>query len=565
MGYQALLFCPDEKNARVVTQVLSELDFAVETASEPFAAVKKLMAQHFDALVVDCENEQNASLLFRSARNSSANQSSLAVAVVEGQVGVAKAFRIGANLVLTKPINVEQSKGTLRVARGLLRKGADPGKGPASQMAPSISEQPVSPPVKPQRPKSSLVPNAPSSRPSMAPVLGSSQEQTGAPEPQPATGLGATQSPALVLRVSKAENYPTLQAYPAQPPSADADASPMRGAEGARKADATAPMLNPPFVSTVSRGEGAAAAAGPARELPSSLLAALDSSSTASVPVREPSFASVYTDDEKETSFGIKKILAVIAAIIVIAVAAYFGHKHGNKDEQDVAPTTSELQPAAAPATSVENSIPYTSSTSKPTTAQPVSQSPAHQNLPASKPSPSKNTSPEPIAEDTTVTLEKVEPMKVKSDVGQPAKPKAAAQPDQPLPPSMPAALGISGSNSDENALSNIVATAPVSVPKPSPEVLNISQGVTQGLVTKRIQPVYPRQALSMRIQGPVQLLATISKDGNIKNVKVLSGEGVLAQAAVDAVRQWKYKPYYLNGDPVEIQTEITVNFKLPN
>src|SRR3981081_410287 len=123
MSYQSLLFCPDEKTARTVTQVLTELEFAVEPCSEPFAAVKKLMGEHFDAIVVDCDNEQNAALLFKSARNSSSNQASLAVAVVEGQTGVAKAFRIGANLVLTKPIHVEQSKGTLRVARGLLRKG----------------------------------------------------------------------------------------------------------------------------------------------------------------------------------------------------------------------------------------------------------------------------------------------------------------------------------------------------------------------------------------------------------------------------------------------------------
>src|ERR1700723_3843206 len=122
MGYQALLFCPDEKTARTVTQVLSELDFEVVSCSEPFAAVKKLMGEHFDAVVVDCDNEQNATLLFKSSRNSPNNQSALAVAVVEGQAGGAKAFRIGANLVLTKPINVEQAKGTLRAARGLLRK-----------------------------------------------------------------------------------------------------------------------------------------------------------------------------------------------------------------------------------------------------------------------------------------------------------------------------------------------------------------------------------------------------------------------------------------------------------
>src|SRR5271166_378611 len=134
MGYEALLFCPDEKTARTVTQVLSELEFNVEACLEPFTAVKKLMGAHFDAIVVDCDNEQNATLLFKSARNSTSNQAALAVAVVEGQAGVAKAFRIGANLVLTKPVNVEQAKGTLRVARGLLRKseGAKPAAGAAT-------------------------------------------------------------------------------------------------------------------------------------------------------------------------------------------------------------------------------------------------------------------------------------------------------------------------------------------------------------------------------------------------------------------------------------------------
>src|SRR6267142_803689 len=148
MSYRALLFCPDEKTTRVVTQVLSDLEFRVEPCNEPFAAVKKLMAEHFDAIVVDCDNEQNATLLFKSARNSTANQTSLAVAVVEGQAGVAKAFRIGANLVLTKPINVEQAKGTLRVARGLLRKGGETGKTvpSATSTAPSTSAaRPASP------------------------------------------------------------------------------------------------------------------------------------------------------------------------------------------------------------------------------------------------------------------------------------------------------------------------------------------------------------------------------------------------------------------------------------
>ena len=160
MSYQALLFCPDEKTAKLVTQVLSDLDFSVEASNEPFTAVKRLMAQHFDAVVVDCDNEQNATLLFKSARNSASNQSSLAVAVVEGQAGVAKAFRIGANLVLTKPINVDQAKGTLRVARGLLRK-TDPKSAPAAN-APATS------PTAPIAPQPRVALSAPAARPEPA-------------------------------------------------------------------------------------------------------------------------------------------------------------------------------------------------------------------------------------------------------------------------------------------------------------------------------------------------------------------------------------------------------------
>src|SRR5260370_29631061 len=118
MGYQALLFCPDEKTARPVTQVLSELDFTVTPCTEPFAAVKKLMGEHFDAVVVDCDNEQNATLLFKSARNTANNQSALAVAVGGRQAGGAKAFPLWAQLGFPQPHHFRETKGQLRGAPG---------------------------------------------------------------------------------------------------------------------------------------------------------------------------------------------------------------------------------------------------------------------------------------------------------------------------------------------------------------------------------------------------------------------------------------------------------------
>jgi protein TonB len=102
--------------------------------------------------------------------------------------------------------------------------------------------------------------------------------------------------------------------------------------------------------------------------------------------------------------------------------------------------------------------------------------------------------------------------------------------------------------------------------PAPAPvlQTLTVSQGVSRGLLVKSAPPVYPASAMQMHVEGAVELLATISKNGDISAVKIVSGDPRLSRAAADAVKRWKYKPYLLNGEPIEIQTQVTVNFKLP-
>jgi len=77
------------------------------------------------------------------------------------------------------------------------------------------------------------------------------------------------------------------------------------------------------------------------------------------------------------------------------------------------------------------------------------------------------------------------------------------------------------------------------------------------------VKPQYPPQARQARIEGTVVLLAVIGKDGSVRDVQVKSGSPLLAQAAIEAVKQWRYKPYLLNGQPVEVDTQITINFTL--
>jgi protein TonB len=90
-----------------------------------------------------------------------------------------------------------------------------------------------------------------------------------------------------------------------------------------------------------------------------------------------------------------------------------------------------------------------------------------------------------------------------------------------------------------------------------------VSQGVSQGLLIHQVKPTYPPLARQARIQGTVVLQAVIGKDGSIQNLKVVSGHPMLAPAALEAVKQWRYKPYFLNGEPVEVDTTINVNFTL--
>ncbi len=103
-----------------------------------------------------------------------------------------------------------------------------------------------------------------------------------------------------------------------------------------------------------------------------------------------------------------------------------------------------------------------------------------------------------------------------------------------------------------------ILPAAPAAVSHP----VRLSH-MREGDLVRKVLPIYPPLARSARIQGTVVMEAMISKSGTIEKLRLLSGHPLLAPAAVEAVRQWRYRPYILNGEPVEVETQITVNFSL--
>jgi protein TonB len=112
----------------------------------------------------------------------------------------------------------------------------------------------------------------------------------------------------------------------------------------------------------------------------------------------------------------------------------------------------------------------------------------------------------------------------------------------------------------------NGTRSVPMLVPaktSPAPKRMRIASRVAEANLIHDVAPTYPPEAGRARIEGTVVLLAVIAKDGSVRDVRVESGLPVLAQAAIDAVKQWRYKPYLLNGEPIEVDSQITINFAL--
>jgi protein TonB len=127
------------------------------------------------------------------------------------------------------------------------------------------------------------------------------------------------------------------------------------------------------------------------------------------------------------------------------------------------------------------------------------------------------------------------------------------------------ASFGVAGSDfGGASSMSSMFAdTSKTTVKAAAPKIVKISGGVMVGMVLSKPSPIYPPIAKAARVSGTVVLQAKISKTGAIEDLHVLSGPAMLQQAALDAVKNWRYKPYLLNNEPVEVDTTVNVVFSL--
>ncbi len=260
--------------------------------------------------------------------------------------------------------------------------------------------------------------------------------------------------------------------------------------------------------------------------------------------------------DGKWRSFLVApEVLAVVALLLLVVVGSIWMVRRRSA--------------SSTPVVAVETKSPSSTSTS--TSTAPAANA-AAQPLTASNPAgstskndtQSKSQDQNPSAKTNTDTAQPKDvttpPAQVLNVPVEGPKSTTTAKKEEPAaadtaPPSLPGAMS--------SNMGPLVKDIPTNVPKLAGQKLRVSSGVAQGQLLRQVNPQYPTQARQERVEGTVVLQAVISKDGSVQKLTVVSGPSMLTKAAMEAVKQWRYRPFALNGEPVEADTQINVNFKL--
>lgn len=252
-------------------------------------------------------------------------------------------------------------------------------------------------------------------------------------------------------------------------------------------------------------------------------------------------------------------VLATVAVLVLVVMGTALWKLHKNSASNNPVKAAERADASRTPDSKGYDPSGMTAMAATPPAAQPVpdkqtkTKDQAATDKSKQTPTPTDTTpAPEPVKE---ATLLDNGGLRTPTAMPKNAAKKEEASAEGPAPGILPYGAGSNAT------LNNVVNGMPVAQPKIAPQKVRVSSGVAQGMLVHRVTPQYPTQARQQGIQGTVVLQAVIGKDGGVKSVKAVSGNSMLRQAAVDAVKQWKYKPYSVDGEAVEADTEINVKF----
>jgi protein TonB len=542
----ALLLSPDDQAVSAITGVLEEMSVTCERPLDGVSAAQLLNSHTFDLVLVDCENLPAAKLIFDVCRRGKNGNNPVPIAIVDGRAGLPTAFRLGAELILTKPVAKDQARSTIRTAVSRVRKDV-----PASASAPAQAA-------------------------AAAAAAGSSQTTEFA---DPASNFLASSAVSADLPVAATEMSSAIDTA-VDANEIDADA-----------AEIAAPVHSKPVIPLIPSDDPVLA------ELERTEMEESESAKSAALEEQKPSAQkpdSQKTDSQNKSSDRLEVLLdeasAKSSAAPLLSAPARPQKKHGPivalmmlviaggglygawmyepgfraiaQPQIDRVLTLAGAAMSAAhspnPAKPSAQPVPGAAPIAAPTPA-PVSANDSTAAQSASSDSTTGSTAAPPAASPVSSPTAAV-PVPPSPSSAAVTAPKASGAVN-PAPAISEPADARADSKKDAAAITSNSSPSSTPLPGENTAIILSSQGAQKRLVTS-VAPKYPADARSAAAEGTLVLKAVIDETGKVDGLRLVEGNAALAPAAMQAVKQWRYRPYVRDGKSRPFQTIVIVDFQ---
>ena len=542
----ALLLSPDDQAVSAITGVLEEMSVTCERPLDGVSAAQLLNSHTFDLVLVDCENLPAAKLIFDVCRRGKNGNNPVPIAIVDGRAGLPTAFRLGAELILTKPVAKDQARSTIRTAVSRVRKDV-----PASASAPAQAA-------------------------AAAAAAGSSQTTEFA---DPASNFLASSAVSADLPVAATEMSSAIDTA-VDANEIDADA-----------AEIAAPVHSKPVIPLIPSDDPVLA------ELERTEMEESESAKSAALEEQKPSAQkpdSQKTDSQNKSSDRLEVLLDEASAkssaapllsaparpqkkhgpivalmMLVIAGGGLYGAWMYEPGFRAIAqPQIDRVLTLAGVAMSAAHSpnpvkpsaqpVPGAAPIAAPTPA-PVSANDSTAAQSASSDSTTDSTAAPPAASPVSSPTAAV-PVPPSPSSAAVTAPKASGAVN-PAPAISEPADARADSKKDAAAITSNSSPSSTPLPGENTAIILSSQGAQKRLVTS-VAPKYPADARSAAAEGTLVLKAVIDETGKVDGLRLVEGNAALAPAAMQAVKQWRYRPYVRDGKSRPFQTIVIVDFQ---
>jgi len=550
----ALLLSPDDQAVTAITGVLEEMSVTCERPLDGASAAQKLNSQSFDLVLVDCENLPAAKLIFDVCRRGKNGNNPVPIAIVDGRAGLPTAFRLGAELILTKPVAKDQARGTIRTAVSRVRKTVPANESATAQVTSATpASAATSNTALPEHAQSAVAAAVSSQLTNFAepgfaepaPSLVSSSLPSAAAATASAAASTATfTAPALTTKMHSAVDE--IDAPPATPESIPTAPAESRS---------TRPFVpsDDPVLAELERME--LEESQPAAPKPDSQKPSAGLNKAAPEPATAKTEAPVFSSYPQRS----RKTRAPLVALLMLAVAGggfYAAWTYQPGFRVIVQPQIDRVlelvgmatTPAASPAKPAAHLAP---------TGAPVPPSPSDSNqAPVASADSGINAATGPT--DGSATTFPAAPVSAKLPAGNTAVVTPVSATATPAVPSKSETgkPGYIAFNDNKNAAT--FSSTPL--PGENTDVILSSKGAENRLVHS-VAPKYPAEA---HAEGTVLLKAVIDETGKVEGLRLIEGNATLATAAIQAVKQWRYRPYARDGKVQPFQTVVIVDFQKP-